>query len=378
MGKYIFIKPEDTLFFRDGRPFERGIENFARSIFPPYPSVFYGAIRTASILAKATLFDYKSNESNKELTAAVGDENKLGTIEIRGPFIRHEDGQVYVPLPFDVLIQDHGDFFKVSQTDCDFCSNLPVSIKKLALPGEDKEGKYKEYFVNLADLIQYYLVRFDNEAIKKSLKEAEKIFSLEHKVGVKIDRGSRTTQEGYLYSAAHIRMDDGYGFLIYVENDGDFLPDEGYLRLGGDTRTAHFEKLEGDLLHSLCEDIKQSVTGNYLKFVLLTPAIFEKGWYPDFLNVENGSFTGDFNGLTLKLSSAVLGKPIYCGGFDIKRKHPKAMKRAVPAGSVYFFEVINSNGSSLPEFAARNSFTSVETNEYYKKQGFGIALIGGG
>ena len=374
MGKYIFIKPEDTLFFRDGRPFERGIESFARSVFPPYPSVFYGAIRTASILANATLFSYTNNESLKN---AVGDESKLGALEIGGPFIRHEDGQVFVPLPFDVLMQDNGDLFKVSPKDCDFCSNLPFSIR-FATPSEGKEGKYEEYFVNLADLIEYYLFRFDNRVIKTSLKEVGKIFGFEYKVGIKTNRVSGTAQEHYLYSAAHIRMRDGYGFLVYVENDGGFLPDEGDLRLGGDARTAHFQKLEGELLLSLREKIKSSVTGKYLKFVLLTPAVFEKGWYPDFLNAENGSLKGHFNGLTLQLASAVLGKPVYCGGFDIKRKHPKAMKRAVPAGSVYFFEVTESNGNSLNDFAARNSFTSVETNDYYKKQGFGIALIGGG
>jgi CRISPR-associated protein Cmr3 len=43
----IEIHALDTLFFRDGKPFERGEESVANGSFPPLPSVIYGALRTA-------------------------------------------------------------------------------------------------------------------------------------------------------------------------------------------------------------------------------------------------------------------------------------------------------------------------------------------
>ena len=39
----------DTLFFKDGKPFSLGEETWADGIFPPPPSVVYGATRTALI-----------------------------------------------------------------------------------------------------------------------------------------------------------------------------------------------------------------------------------------------------------------------------------------------------------------------------------------
>ncbi|MCP4112966.1 MAG: hypothetical protein GY749_46805, partial [Desulfobacteraceae bacterium] len=42
----IKIDPADTLFFRDGKPFTGGEETWADAIFPPYPPVIYGALRS--------------------------------------------------------------------------------------------------------------------------------------------------------------------------------------------------------------------------------------------------------------------------------------------------------------------------------------------
>jgi len=43
----IEIKSFDTLFFRDGKPFTMSEDNWADGIFPPPPSVIYGALRAA-------------------------------------------------------------------------------------------------------------------------------------------------------------------------------------------------------------------------------------------------------------------------------------------------------------------------------------------
>ncbi|HEC25711.1 MAG TPA: hypothetical protein ENI54_06865, partial [bacterium] len=37
----------DTLFFRDGKPFTMAENRWADTVFPPFPSVIYGALRSA-------------------------------------------------------------------------------------------------------------------------------------------------------------------------------------------------------------------------------------------------------------------------------------------------------------------------------------------
>jgi len=388
MEKYIFIKPDDTLFFRDGRPFERGIENFARSIFPPLPSVFYGALRTICILENTSIDEYyknckngidSSDEKMSKLIKVIGCKDEFGSLEIVGPFIRDENGRIYVLIPFDILKTDNKKFFNLTMIESEFCSNLPVNLN-LAVPENEEEGEYYDFFINLEDLINYYLFNFNNDKIKENITQKENVIKNEYKVGIKIDKKIGTSLEGFLYSAEHIRMKDNYGFLIGVNNDEDIIPDKGSLRLGGDTRVAYFERLNSNPFDTLRNIIRQSVSNKtYLKFILLTPAIFNSGWYPDFLNKnDNGYLYGNFNGLELKLVSAVLGKSIYIGGFDIANKYPKEMKKAIPAGSIFFFEVKNSDIKNLDDFIINNNFKSIESDEYYKKQGFGITLIGGG
>lgn len=40
------IDAVDTLFFRNGAPFDAGLNHAASSAFPPLPSVYAGALRT--------------------------------------------------------------------------------------------------------------------------------------------------------------------------------------------------------------------------------------------------------------------------------------------------------------------------------------------
>ncbi|MCS6846435.1 MAG: type III-B CRISPR module-associated Cmr3 family protein, partial [Anaerolineae bacterium] len=48
----LFLSPVDVWLFRDGRPFDAGDDHYARSLFPPYPSVIQGAIRSHHLVVK--------------------------------------------------------------------------------------------------------------------------------------------------------------------------------------------------------------------------------------------------------------------------------------------------------------------------------------
>ena len=59
----IKLDPLDTLFFRDGKPFSMGEETWGNCIFPPSPSVIYGALRTAYFSNHIDLLE-KANTKN--------------------------------------------------------------------------------------------------------------------------------------------------------------------------------------------------------------------------------------------------------------------------------------------------------------------------
>ncbi len=92
------ITPNDTLFFRDGKPFTMGSETWADSIFPPYPSTVYGAIRSWLIFEKGGLRDFKEGKFKGEL----GTEKEKGSLFIKGPFLKKND-EVFLPCPLDLV-----------------------------------------------------------------------------------------------------------------------------------------------------------------------------------------------------------------------------------------------------------------------------------
>jgi len=394
MGKFIMIKPEDTLFFRDGKPFEMGVDNFSHYIFPPFPPTFYGALRTAIINSKATVKDFLNANIEGDVKTVVGDISEFGSLEIKGPFIFEVDSNaLIVPLPYDLLEnKDNETFVKiisvVPDTSLDHYSNLRYKIKP-AMPQGDIEGKEtEENFVRITDFVgNYFNQEFNGESLYKTILKRNEIFEIERKVGIKLDKSTKSTEENYLYSASHIRLKEGFGFLVEVNkvevnNDNNLLPNQGYLRLGGDTRVAEFKEIDFDL-SSITEDIVNNLPelneDFLLEFILLTPAIFKNGWYPDFLNNDMGFLKGEFGGISLTLISAVLGKPLYIGGFDLAKGYPKEMKKAVPAGSVYYFKIDGATDrDKIKEFIKKYNFSSIETEPLFKKQGFGITLIGGG
>jgi len=105
----------------------------------------------------------------------------------------------------------------------------------------------------------------------------------------------------------------------------------------------------------------EKCSDEYFKLYLATPAIFSDGWRPAPKKISGA-----------ELIAAVVGKPLSIGGFDMKPKEgkrpgPKPMRRAVPAGSVYYYR--GSFDSAL-EFHAKS------ISDYGSEQGYGIVYIG--
>ena len=76
--------------------------------------------------------------------------------------------------------------------------------------------------------------------------------------------------------------------------------------------------------------------------VLVSHALFSRGWLPDGFELCSfggyDSWSGELGGCPLRLISAVTGKPVREGGWDMARCAPRPLISLVPAGSCYFFE----------------------------------------
>ena len=77
------LQPLDTLFFRDGKPFNKGEETWADAIFPPFPATIYGALRTAYFNEHIEIFEKLKREEKLNTVNDPTTELKINNIFIK-------------------------------------------------------------------------------------------------------------------------------------------------------------------------------------------------------------------------------------------------------------------------------------------------------
>ncbi|PIY11174.1 MAG: type III-B CRISPR module-associated protein Cmr3 [Flexibacter sp. CG_4_10_14_3_um_filter_32_15] len=384
------IEAIDTLFFRDGKPFEMGDENSANGIFPPLPSVFYGAIRSA----------YFSQYPEK-LELANTDEDPTKVLKIRGLYLlKGIKAQFIIPSEMvekDFLVEEGMEqtesrvLYSYNHSNEEVFSSNPLTLN----PYQD-EVKSAKGFIERSSLDSY---------LKDDFKETNDFFSLdnyitnENKVGIGRQNSTRTTEEGKLYrvklnrpeiaieSKEELILEKTY-FLLDInledlqENkntkDGKFVFRPSFLKLGGENKIATCS------IYSKEIKISEPVLNNKkFKIYLQTPAIFQNsdkeslgGWLPSCFtyNQQEKAYIGIWRNVKLKLLRAFINGSISIGGFDVKIKQPKKMYQAVPAGSIYHFEILDNTDSNTiySQFGNLNNPIS----EILANEGFGLSYTG--
>jgi CRISPR-associated protein Cmr3 len=335
---HIFLTPEDVWLFRDGRPFDAASSHRARSLFPPYPSVLQGVIRSHQLVLKKV--DLQDKDT---IIRTVGTAEDYGSLQMRGPFLaKHMDGKLtrFFPRPADwfPINEESDQIHALSPADpAGLQTNTSHSdLPYLLFPSGFKPGK-KEYGEWLAeDDMQTYLA---SKAVTPH--KSKDLFVRESRVGIKLGAVTRTTEQGMLYEAEFIRPLKNVG--LYLELNGyDDWPTQGMLKIGGESHAASFQKVEAQAWDAP----PKSLNGRF-KIYFASPAYFKNGWLP--------SNWKQFLGIELSPCAVALKGYDAVGGFDYASHGDKSSLRYVPAGSVYFFESKNEITSVAPAFTETGS-----------------------
>ncbi len=344
----LFLSPADVWLFRDGRPFDAQSDHRAASLFPPYPSVMQGVIRSHQLVVKgATLHD------SEEIKRYVGTVDDYGSLRMRGPFLakwekKNDKWELtrYFPVPMDVAVKDK--MFtplKLEQLDPTKFVTSAQTPKLLCVDPETKPTKESPgEWLTETELINCL------KGKPVSATKTSDLFARETRFGIGRDDATRTTKEGALYEAEFIRPCKNIG--LYLEVDGyDDWKSPGVLRIGGEGRGARYEIITAPKL----PEPKKELRGQF-KIYFATPTYFENGWVP---KDWHKFFEGDVG-----LVAAALNRYESIGGFDWAKNDHKAARRYVPAGSVYYFQV-NGNGTAqlktnaITDFGAEIGFGQI-------------------
>ena len=211
---------------------------------------------------------------------------------------------------------------------------------------------------------------------------------IEIRTHVAIDSITKATQTGKLFQTAN--LDFGYaktvegqgsdgqvwqdkrlGFIVQTEHSlsDDMVTFGGERRLSKFTPIASIETLYDNDLEPLLNQIN---TAKGFRLTFLTPCIFANGYLPAWL--ETGSKQGKLpnTDANVRLRACAIDRWEPVSGWDSILWQPKAMRKAVSSGSVYWFSL--ENELSLAELMQLTQLVWSDDKQD-KRDGFGSAIL---
>jgi CRISPR-associated protein Cmr3 len=279
--KKVLIKPLEPLMFRSQGEFEpliTGSHTSAQSLIIPRPSTIAG-------LFGYILFNGTPLSNNDWLDNVV---HLLDKMTIYGTLIE-ADGEYLFPLRMGNL------FALVKQETL-------LYLLELLKGGEE----YEKWEKGIYDIFYE----------KNILSE---LIGSQDRIGISIDKQTRTVKEHYLYTARYISFKKrNIAYAVFTDSDkSDELKSDEFdgkvINFGGESRVAKIEVVNSD------DVISEGVNEDY--YLALSPILIPDDSLDDFLdNVTKYVAMGKVDKITL--------------GFDISRKRRKEMLTAVLEGSV--------------------------------------------
>jgi CRISPR-associated protein Cmr3 len=373
----------DPIVSRDGRPFGRDQGNRMRAVGWPLPSVVAGSLRTA--VGKAAGRGAFSSATAQELLQVV----------VAGAFPVAEK-RMYLPAPHDCVIDPEQRPLRVTpqtvEGGCDWPADglhpVMLSDDQARQEFKPREGPAWWPLDRYAEWLTGEKVAFGPDFLYAPAKE--------ERTHVQLDADSGAADEGNLFTTAALPLTHLRRFA--VPEDAPFdkrfaeitlaarVRAEGWCAetaakldalhpLGGERRLVRWKATPDDWW--VCpKPVGDGLKGkSRVRMILATPAIIRDGWKPGWLNDGLRGSPPDTN-VTLHLVGVSIARWKAVSGWSLtnspgQRPGPKAVRRMVPAGGVYFFET-SDNVASL----ADQWLQPVSDDEQERRDGFGLAVWG--
>lgn len=386
---YLEIQCRDPIVTRDGRPFGAGGK--IRILPWVLPSVVAGSFRT--LLGK------------KIDPSFSGDlPEQLKQVSVHG-FFPLVDGQIYLPKPEDCIAKPQESPDAIPELlaakpqglepgqGCDLPNShlLPVMLTREQSSADFKPAPIPDWWPLKAFVhwLTCQPVQLNNTFLQKPEED--------HRTHLAVDETTKTADEGMIFSTASLSLEALRRYRVKenaaesalatypvrigcnpsFQNQCQAL-DESHT-LGGERRLAHWKAVADHSKLWACPEEISSILSKEpknIRMALATPGIFQDGWKPGWLRLQpDGSLQGNPPDcdLTLKLVGASVSRWKAVSGWSLAHpRGPKPTRRMVPAGSIYFFEHIAGDASSLKKLWLH----SVADNEQDQRDGFGLATWG--
>lgn len=349
----------DTLFFRESRPMEALGE--AQSVFPPPVRTLAGAVRT--LLGEHLGVNWHDFNETHAHFDAIGHGEKLGKLRFQGAWLACNGERLY-PAPLH-LMRKNEKLFQLSLDTKTVRCDLGENVRLPKLPdGDDPKGSkpLENAWFNHAGLEAV----LQGKLPPNYVYDAKNLFKTESRLGIARDNTTRSVKKGLLYQTQHIRPQNDLSIELDVEGLPNDLPNNVMIRLGGEGRTAHLDLKQTDNTLPTVE-----ISGTTFALYLLTPLYGSPCLDFHRKKCSPTVWQGTLNGIAITLHGAITGKVQRVGGWDMAANKPRPVKSLVPAGSVFFCSVENSNDVQ----AAINALHNQRIGDF-TEYGYGHLAVG--
>lgn len=368
MTGYLALTPRDPVIIRDGRPFGAASGRRMVSLPWPTPSLLAGTVRTALGKRLGGGFD----------AAMVG---RLKSVEVAGPF-PVADGRLYLPAPADAHRRGGG--LWAARPVADGGTDLPDGLRPVCLPADRADGKYEpvpawwaaDVLAEWLATPAHHLTQLDDTARFLDAPAPDERTHLE------IDPATFAAKDGLLFSTAGLPLDPmragvGDTRLTARVRAAEAVTLSALHPFGGERRLIDIRPDDTAPSWECPPAVRAALTqvepGGGVRMVLATPAMFAPGWRPGWLNAENGR-VGVVPGTTVRvrLVGVANERPQHVSGWSYEIHGPKPVRRLVPAGGVYFFELVSGDPAEL----SGRWLEPVSDAPADRTDGFGLAVWG--
>lgn len=383
----ISIRGLDTLLFRDGRPFDTTGGSRAETLRIPAPSTTAGFLRRRA--GPVSMTEWAGISEQVTIAGPLLARSLNGTTEAL--FSAPADAVVYrneqgVAKLITLRPWSAGD---LADAGCD----LPGGMLPLRVPKEFKPDPSFRYWT-WNDMQRWLLDAWQGDCAPEYVEGPDT------DVRVHVDIGENgVAEESKLFTTEMVAFEkcrdrrESLSYLCRVETTRASIDFSGPWPMGGESRIAIIDEGASGWPDCTTALRDRLATARNVRLILATPAVFTNGWQPGWLDktTKTGSPPGSNGAVTLKLVSAAMPRRQAVSGWDYsdrkdgdstKQGSPKPVRWCAPAGSVYFFEVMDGDPSVLADSAWLRSMSDTEMNKsgqpVFKNQndGFGLALWG--
>lgn len=372
------------LIVRSGRPFDD--QAGADPARLPPPSTVAGCLRTALGRQQGQTFRQRIDQDC---------EDDLNALEVRGPLLLREnaDGstEVLVPKPADAhYAKDEAtDGLRLLRAapaapEADAGSDLPAGLLPVRLaddaPGKPGPGPAWWTLKHLLDFRKSDDPKIDYARIESAGWSPPGDDLRTH---VAIERPWQVAKTGQLFQTRGLDLEPTQDWLKQPKDEAPRPPrgirllvqtstplTETLVHLGGERRLAALAPEPAERWPEPPKDWAAAINkARGLSLTLLTPALFDQGWRPGWLNTGLTGHPPSHKNLKLRLRAAALERWQPQSGWDLARRQPRPARRMVPAGAVYWLDIEQGDAEDLDLW-----LKSICDREQDRRDGFGLVL----